>query len=392
MNLAATLTLRQAAQKRWDCAVVGAGPAGAMAARELARRGMSVLLVDKSLFPRYKVCGCCLNPRSLRLLELAGLGDLTRKLNAIPLNQVRLAARGTQASVLMPEGAAVSRKSFDAALVTAAIEAGAVFLPGTNASLRPGDRADLCALRLRCADAETVVESRIVLAANGLAGKLEEHAVADHSLESVVLRNWSPGSRVGAGTMIDDAPASYQPHIIYMACSHEGYVGLVRIEDGRLDVAAALDAMMVKKAGGAGVLAASIIASAGLPELPHLTDASWKGTPHLTRSAPHLAGQRLFVLGDAAGYIEPFTGEGIAWALSSAMLVAPLALRGIRDWQPTLAQAWKAIYRRKVAPRQIVCRITAAMLRRPRLTRVVIGMLSVMPWLVRPLFNVMYRD
>ncbi len=392
MNLAGTLTPREASQRLWDCTVVGAGPAGAMAARELARRGVSVLLIDKSHFPRYKVCGCCLNPRSLRLLDVAGLGGLTKKLNAIPLTQVRLAARRTQASVAMPTGAAVSRQMFDAALVSAAIDAGAAFLPGTNVSLCPADHSDKRVLRLRNGAPETIVESRVVLAANGLAGKLEEHATADQSIETFVSRNWSPGSRVGAGAVVDDVPAGYKPHIIYMACGDEGYVGLVRIEDGRLDVAAALDATLVKKAGGPGTLAASIIASAGLPEVPELSEMQWKGTPHLTRTAPHVAGKRLFVLGDAAGYIEPFTGEGIAWALSSAMLVAPLALRGIRSWQPSLAQNWKAIYRRKVAPRQIVCRITAAMLRRPRLTRVVVGALSVMPWLVRPLFNVMYRD
>ena len=50
---------------------------------------------------------------------------------------------------------------------------------------------------------------------------------------------------------------------------------------------------------------------------------------------------RLFLLGDAAGYVEPFTGEGIAWALASGRAIAPLALRAIERWEPRLAGEWE---------------------------------------------------
>src|SRR5262249_23647918 len=60
MTLAATLDLMTTSERRWDAVVVGAGPAGALAARELARLGAAVLLVDRATFPRWKVCGCCL--------------------------------------------------------------------------------------------------------------------------------------------------------------------------------------------------------------------------------------------------------------------------------------------------------------------------------------------
>jgi flavin-dependent dehydrogenase len=63
VSLDPTLAPESAAGRLWDVVVVGAGPAGAMAARELARRGAGVLLVDRAQFPRYKVCGGCLNPR-----------------------------------------------------------------------------------------------------------------------------------------------------------------------------------------------------------------------------------------------------------------------------------------------------------------------------------------
>ena len=93
MNLAATILPKAATHRLWDAIVVGAGPAGAMAARELARTGISVLLVDRARFPRYKVCGGCLNPRALRLLRKAGLGGLMARLGAVPLTKLRVGYR-----------------------------------------------------------------------------------------------------------------------------------------------------------------------------------------------------------------------------------------------------------------------------------------------------------
>jgi 2-polyprenyl-6-methoxyphenol hydroxylase-like FAD-dependent oxidoreductase len=392
VSVAATLNLAAAGTRRWDCVVVGAGPAGALAAREVARRGASVLLVDKVSFPRYKVCGCCLNSRSLRLLESVELGTLMERLGAIPLTHVRLGARRAQATVALPAGAAASREAFDAALVDAATAEGADFLPETSASLQPATAgAAHREVRLRHGGNETIVECRLVLAANGLGGRLEGPPANSNGALPAACP-WSPGSRVGAGSIADDAPRNYEPQTIYMACGAAGYVGLVRIEDGRLDIAAAFDALAVKAAGGAGALANLIIAGAGFAEVPGLADLTWKGTPYLTRSAPQLAGDRVFTLGDAAGYIEPFTGEGIAWALLSATLVAPLALRAIRQWDPALTTHWTAVYHRRVTHRQTICRISAAVLRRPALTRVVVGVLSLMPSLAWPLLRVMYRD
>jgi 2-polyprenyl-6-methoxyphenol hydroxylase-like FAD-dependent oxidoreductase len=192
--------------------------------------------------------------------------------------------------------------------------------------------------------------------------------------------------------MIPQPAPGYVPGTIYMACASEGYVGQTVVEDGRVDMAAALDPLAVKRAGGTGELAEQILARAGFPMYPGLARLPWKGTPHLTRQAPALGGERLFVLGDAAGYIEPFTGEGMAWALAGAALVAPLAHRGARLWDPELLVRWRGAYHRKVTRRQIICRITADLLRRPVATRVTVGALAVAPWLARPLFRIMYRD
>lgn len=392
MTIDPTVSPEAAGRRLWDVAVIGAGPAGSLAARELARRGASVLLIDRSKFPRYKVCGGCLNPRAMRQLEKAGLGNLTRELGAVPLTRLRLGNRGRYADVPLPTGAGVSREAFDAALVRAAMSAGAHFLPSTTAAVLPAKSRGPCrTVRLRNDGRDEALEAKIVLSAGGLGSHPEESAHVAKAEENV--RSWAQDSRIGAGVMVNDPASYYEPGVIYMACGEEGYVGQAVVEDGRVDMAAALDPVAVKRAGGTGELAAAILDRAGFPFCPNLPRLSWKGTPHLTRQAPRLGGERMFVLGDAAGYIEPFTGEGMAWALAGAGLVAPLVLRGVRNgWDPELLVRWRGAYHRKVSRRQIICRITADLLRRPISTLIMVRLLSIVPRLSVPLFRIMYRD
>ena len=72
MKIAATVQFDEAVNQTWDVIVVGAGPAGSLTARELARLGRRVLLVDKASFPRPKVCGCCLSGSALAALSVGG--------------------------------------------------------------------------------------------------------------------------------------------------------------------------------------------------------------------------------------------------------------------------------------------------------------------------------
>jgi 2-polyprenyl-6-methoxyphenol hydroxylase-like FAD-dependent oxidoreductase len=168
-----------------------------------------------------------------------------------------------------------------------------------------------------------------------------------------------------------------------MACGRSGYVGKVRLEDGRLDVAAAFDRDEVRRAGGPGPAASAVLAEVGW-SLPDLAKLPWRGTAALTRRASRLFGERVLVLGDAAGYVEPFTGEGIAWALSSALAIAPVALQGVACWNASVGAEWQRVHRRVVSERQATCRVVARALRHPMLARTAIHILSRMPSLAAP--------
>jgi flavin-dependent dehydrogenase len=374
MNLAATLPLEQAACRTWDAVVIGAGPAGALAARELARLGVAVLLADRASFPRWKVCGCCLNRWALESLQTVGLGELPERCGAVPLRQLQLSARGAQALLPLPEGAVLSRERLDMELAAAAIAAGAAFLPQTRAVL-PGALEEGRRVLLRQGERSAETSARVVLVAAGLSGMMvgEQATRAD--------------SRIGAGAVLAEAPASYRPGVISMACGAKGYAGLVRLEDGRLDVAAALDPRGVREAGGLGGAVADILAEAGLPPIPNLEGQSWRGTPLLTRRRSRVAAARLFLLGDAAGYIEPFTGEGIAWALASGLALAPLAARASRSWSPTFAAEWTAMHRRLIIRRQQLCRVVTQALRCPVLVHLVVRLLAHLPALAGPVVH-----
>lgn len=335
-----------------DVIVIGAGPAGAVAARELARRGVSVRLVDKAYFPRPKVCGCCLNGAAVRTLQRLGLGSVLA--GGVPLTDARIAAGRRCARVKLPGGVALSREAFDVALVREAITAGVEFCEGVTVKLE-----------------EARAEARLAIVASGLVGN-------DATLD--------PGSRIGAGITVPASavPAFFSPGTIFMATARGGYVGCVRVEDGRLDVAAAFDVAFLKGQGGPGPAAEAVLGEVGWPRIPGLAELPWKGTPALTRRAKQLGGERWFAVGDAAGYVEPFTGEGMAWAVMSAAALAPIAARATRRWDESFVSEWERTHRRTVGTRQRVCRVVSRVLRSPTLTTCAVRALSVLPVLSRP--------
>ena len=151
----------------------------------------------------------------------------------------------------------------------------------------------------------------MVLVANGLNGIAPGE---DLPFRTVV----SPRSRLGASCVVSTFPMSYREGVIFMAVGRGGYVGLTRVGDGHLNVACAFDPPLIRARGTPAAAASWVLAEAGFPEVPSLSGASWLGTLPLSRRTGPVAAERVFLIGDATGYVEPFTGEGMSWALSAA--------------------------------------------------------------------------
>ena len=348
----------------------------ALVARVLAAEGATVLLVDKAAFPRDKVCGSCLNGATLAALDAAGLADLPQRLGAMALRRMRLHAGGREAHFTLPSGVSLSRRALDAALVHAAVESGAAFLPSTHAILDPAV-GELREVRLRSAGQETKVKTRVAVAADGLSGSFLKET---SGMEPIV----APGTPLGVGAVMDEGDDYYEPGTIYMACMHDGYVGLVRLEDGRLDVASAMSRNRIRGPGGIAAAVTEILRAAGFPALPIAAPSPFRGTLPLTRHRPRVAAQGLFVLGDAAGYLEPFTGEGISWAMQQALLLAPIAREAIPGPTPQLAARWQLECERFFRQRRRVCRAAIWLRRNFAFGTLAVALLGRFPGLAAP--------
>ncbi|MEM9372503.1 MAG: FAD-dependent monooxygenase [Planctomycetota bacterium] len=330
------------AEHDWDAVVIGAGPAGSLTAGLLAERGRSVLLVEKSVFPRWKVCGACLGAAGVGVLERHGLMDDVRQQGARPVEMADLCWRGRRARVALRGMVTISRNAMDAALADRARERGAAVAFGVRADASPGGR-----VRLSGRDGGCEVRARVVVQAGGLRA----------------ARGAGSGVRTGAWMglgAVSDAGDDHSGGSLMMAVGARGYVGRVVTEGGVANWAAAVDPALVREMGSPAEAAASICARAGVEERPPCD--GWFGTPTLTRRAPAVDGAVCRV-GDAAGYVEPITGEGMSWALLGAEALAPIVDRSLASGHRPIA--WIRVHGRLMRRRRWRCGAVARALRSP---------------------------
>ena len=153
----------------WDFLIIGAGPSGSSAAISLAAQGKSVLLIDKSSFPRDKVCGCCLNEKSLKLLDSLGVFNKLMVQVSSKLENLSLTIANKNFDIsLSGQGFAVSRVLLDQLLITKAIKNCATFLPSTKAKINTHlDNAKFRSIQIEGMN-NVEIKSRFIILATGL--------------------------------------------------------------------------------------------------------------------------------------------------------------------------------------------------------------------------------
>ena len=342
-------------EPRYDVAVIGAGPAGACAAIAARRSGARVLLVDRAVFPRPKACGCCLSPQAIASLE--GLGACSAIADALPLRSVRLASDGREASFARHAGVAIGREVLDDRLAAIAREAGAEVRLGTAAHVAGPGVVEL-------GDARDRATASIVVAADGIAGS----ALGRDDGAAWTI---APASRIGFGATVPAGAVRCGPGEVRMHVDRSGYVGAVLLPDGSIDIAGAVHPDAVRADGGPAGSAIRIL-SAAVTDAESLRAARWRGTPPLTRRRRAVAAPRLLIAGDAAGYVEPFTGEGIGWAAATGSAAGSLAARIARG--EATEQDWPTVHASIARRSSLRCRGIALLLRNPPAVRACVAL------------------
>ncbi|WP_308119071.1 geranylgeranyl reductase family protein [Streptomyces sp. JJ38] len=312
----------------WDVVVVGAGPAGASAAHAAAVTGRRVLLLEKAELPRYKTCGGGIIGPSRDALPPGVELPLQDRVHAVTFSLDGRFAR-TRRSRRMLFGL-VNRPEFDQALVEAAQKAGAELRTGvtvTRVEQHGPAVPDRRTVAVVLSGGETVL-ARAVVGADGSASRIGGHV----------------------GVKMDQVDLGLEAEIPVPATVAEDWAGRVLIDWGPLPgsygwVFPKGDTLTVGVISARGEGAATkryledFIARLGLagfePEVSsgHLTRCRADDSP-LTRG-------RVLVCGDAAGLLEPWTREGISYALRSGRLAG--------EWAVRIAEAADAVDARRQA-------------------------------------------
>ena len=349
-----------------EAVVIGAGPAGSVAACLLARHGHRVMLVDRASFPRQKLCGGCLATAGYSLLDAHKLGSIPSIANARMVHHLVLRSAKGSMRLRVPPYRVIERAQMDQDLIDAAIAAGATFLPETSARVDPSHRVELVSR----GQAAQTYSPRAIIIADGIKGA---------SLRACPEFAWrvAPNAYVGLGAIMSTMPPSCDEDAITMLHGNPGYAGIAPLGGGGAIVAAAANPAWVRASHDGPPLIA-LLQALGIECDPDTPLTVTGGAPGLTRTRDRIESRgRVFLIGDATGYIEPFTGEGMTWAIDDACRVVEHVHAMIEDRY--IPGDWSAAHRAAERVRTPLCRISTRLLRHADLTNAVISASASVP-------------
>lgn len=305
----------------FDVIVVGAGPAGSLCATLLAQAGLKTLLIDKSRFPRDKICGDCINPACWDYFDVMGVSNTLRALGLRVIEAVRVAnTTGKEILLTIPSDPAepffsMKRSALDDVLRKRAIEEGATFFGET-----------------RILDATYNGTWNVLLGGeSGIEAYSCNYLVGTDGRNSSVagkIGAWSENvSSVAGGKRIGlQCHARYLPAVgseVRLGTLERGYFGVVNVDDHNANIAMVVDADA---------------ATNTFRDLLEFVEEVLCGHPMLGREISHSGfidkvittfpinpvrrhwnKPQVFLAGDARQTVEPFTGEGVYFALKDGI-------------------------------------------------------------------------
>jgi geranylgeranyl reductase family protein len=340
-----------------DALIVGAGPGGSTAAYHLARHGMNVLMVEKASFPREKVCGDGLTPRAAVQLRRLGIDVDDPRFERH--RGLRIYSRRVTLELPWPDledfpgfGLVMTRSEFDELLARHAEKAGARLMEQTEALAPIQDDGWVTGATIRRGEdgPETAVRARFVIAADGAASRFASQVGVRRDAAKPL------GIAARRYYRIDRHPGPWLE--VWMDLWERdtilpGYGWLFPLADGSVNL-------------GAGVLNTfrdfkDVSAQRVFDAFWRMLPAEWNvnegsaegrvlsGPLPMGFSRTPAAVPGMLVVGDAAGMVNPFNGEGIAYAMEAGEIAAELIHDALVSDRPGIAHLYPAILRERYA-------------------------------------------
>jgi 2-polyprenyl-6-methoxyphenol hydroxylase-like FAD-dependent oxidoreductase len=359
-----------------DVLVAGGGPAGSTCARELARRGFAVTLVERSVFPRRKVCGEYLNGGAVRLLDELGVGAAVRAA-ASPLRGIRLVPPGVPPVELPFPGTALAlaRETLDAILLDAARASGVTVLRAhVEDVVREGGRASGFVVR-EDDGSRRELRARFIIGADG-SGSLVARKLGLARPPRGTRRFAVGGHYRGFGAL---------DGYVEMYVGSGAYFAINPLDAGRANVMVVVPERLLATWSGAvdeGVRGCAADLGRGV--------RSFEGTERIGPRASigplafdvgSAAAPGALLVGDASGFLNPFTGQGVFLALRTARAAAETLAGAVArpDREANLFARFADVRARDLSARKRLAALTNLLIDVPLLARRAAGRLARFP-------------
>lgn len=353
-----------------EAIVVGGGPAGSVFAADLAARGHRVLLLDKASFPRHKACSEYVNPAGAAILREIGMESEVLAAGAHRMKAMFVHAPGGRRFMANFDRAesgqaalGLSRHKLDALLLERARDAGVEVRERAHVRTVTTAAGRVTGVEITIGGQRETISSPLVVGADGRGSVVSRSLGLD-----LPVRLLDKTGLVAHYRGVRGLDLYGEMHV-----GTHAYAGLAPLEDGLTNVAVVASARRVHDRGGS-VEAFFEAALAEMPEVARkLAGAERVGgirgvgsMAHRTRRA---AGDGYLLIGDAASFLDPFTGEGIYEAMRAARLAAPVASSALAagDVSAHALAPYRAARRRVFTAKRQVCWIVQGFVNAPPL-------------------------
>ena len=387
-----------------DVLVIGGGPAGASAAYWLAKFGHDVTIVERKSFPREKTCGDGLTPRAVHQLNEMGLAEELTKFHRY--NGLRATGMGRELELQWPShpvfpqyGYVVRRRDLDTMVAYNAVAAGATLLEGHDALQPIVDRGFVRGAVVQPPEGPTIeIRARYVVVADGANSRF------GRALGTFRTREWPYGTAIRTYW---ESPRHAEPWIESALDVKDrngnpmpGYGWIFPVGDGTVNI-------------GVGLLSTfrefkTVNTTTLLDGYAHQVADRWEINPDrpeckatsgripMGGSVGPKAGPSYLVIGDAAGSVNPFNGEGIDYAYETAHMAARVLHEAIDSGDPTVLQRYPTMLDDEYGEYFKVARLFARVIGRPalmrELTRAGMHSRTLMEWVLRIMANLLRPD